>query len=88
MEFLVDNWLDDLWLVMKIVIVVAIALVFILNRIDRQETYMTKIEVYDEDAAELIRMSSRLGTTIAEVISVLLEVHGSDVMTEYEKVEE
>lgn len=49
---------------------------------------MTKIEVYDEDAAELIRMSSRLGTTIAEVISVLLEVHGSDVMTEYEKVEE
>lgn len=35
MEFLVDNWLDDLWLVMKIVIVVAIALVFILNRIDR-----------------------------------------------------
>lgn len=49
---------------------------------------MTRIEVYDEDAAELIRMSSRLGTTIAEVISVLLEVHGSDVMTEYEKVEE
>lgn len=35
MEFLVDNWLDDLWLVMKIVIVVAIALIFILNRIDR-----------------------------------------------------
>ena len=88
MEFLVDNWLDDLWLVMKIVIVVAIALIFILNRIDRQEIYMTRIEVYDEDAAELIRMSSRLGTTIAEVISVLLEVHGSDVMTEYEKVEE
>ena len=88
MEFLVDNWLDDLWLVMKIVIVVAIALVFILNRIDRQEIYMTKIEVYDEDAAELIRMSSRLGTTIAEVISVLLEIHESDVMTEYEKVEE
>jgi hypothetical protein len=49
---------------------------------------MTRIEVYDEDAAELIRMSSRLGTTIAEVISVLLEVHGSDIMTEYEKVEE
>ena len=49
---------------------------------------MTKIEVYDEDAAELIRMSSRLGTTIAEVISVLLEIHESDVMTEYEKVEE
>ena len=88
MEFLVDNWLDDLWLVMKIVIVVAIALIFILNRIDRQEICMTRIEVYDEDAAELIRMSSRLGTTIAEVISVLLEVHGSDVMTEYEKVEE
>lgn len=88
MEFLVNNWLDDLWLVMKIVIVVAIALVFLLNRIDRQEICMTKIEVYDEDAAELIRMSSRLGTTIAEVISVLLEVHGSDVMTEYEKVEE
>lgn len=35
MEFLVDNWLDDLWLVMKIVIVVAIVLVFLLNRIDR-----------------------------------------------------
>jgi hypothetical protein len=35
MEFLVNNWLDDLWLVMKIVIVVAIALIFILNRIDR-----------------------------------------------------
>ena len=35
MEFLVDNWLDDLWLVMKIVIVIAIALVFLLNRIDR-----------------------------------------------------
>lgn len=49
---------------------------------------MTKIEVYDEDATELIRMSSRLGATIAEVISVLLEIHGSDVMTEYEKVEE
>ena len=49
---------------------------------------MTRIEVYDEDAAELIRLSSRLGTTIAEVVSVLLEVHGSDVMTEYEKVEE
>lgn len=49
---------------------------------------MTRIEVYDEDAAELIRLSSRLGTTIAEVVSVLLEVHGSDVMTEYKKVEE
>jgi hypothetical protein len=49
---------------------------------------MTKIEVYDEDATEMIRMASRLGTTIAEVVSVLLEVHGSDVMTEYEKVEE
>ena len=49
---------------------------------------MTRIEVYDEDAAELIRMSSRLSTTIAEVVSVLLEIHGSDVMTEYEKVEE
>jgi hypothetical protein len=35
MEFLVDNWLNDLWLVMKIVIVIAIALVFILHRIDR-----------------------------------------------------
>jgi hypothetical protein len=49
---------------------------------------MTKIEVYDEDSVELMRMSSRLGTTIAEVISVLLEIHGSDVMTEYEKIEE
>ena len=59
MEFLVDNWLDDLWLVMKIVIVIAIALVFLLNRIDRQEICMTRIEVYDEDAAELIRNMRR-----------------------------
>ena len=35
MEFLVDNWLDDLWLVMKITMVIAIILVFILYRIDR-----------------------------------------------------
>ena len=46
---------------------------------------MTKIEVYDEDAVELIRTSNKLGTTIAEVISVLLEIHGSDIMTEYKK---
>jgi len=49
---------------------------------------MIKIEVYNEDATELIRMSSRLGTTIAEVISVLLEIHGGDIMSEYEKVKE
>lgn len=49
---------------------------------------MTKIEVYNEDATELIRMASRLGTTMAEVVSVLLEIHGGDVMTEYKQVKE
>jgi len=44
---------------------------------------MTRIEVYDEDAAELMRMCSRLGTTIAEVINELIESHGNDVINEY-----
>ena len=45
---------------------------------------MTKIDVYDEDSTELIRIASRLGITIAEVISVLLESHKREILTDYE----
>jgi hypothetical protein len=35
MEFLVDNWLDDLWLVMKIIMVISVATVYVLHKLDK-----------------------------------------------------
>lgn len=35
MEFLVDNWLDDLWLVMKIIIVISAITIYVLHKLDR-----------------------------------------------------
>jgi hypothetical protein len=49
---------------------------------------MTKIEVYDEDVTELTRLANLLGTTTAEIVNVLLAIHGHVVMTLREKLEE
>lgn len=49
---------------------------------------MTRINIHDEDATELMRIASRLGTTIAEVVNVLLTMHGSDAIREFKEKEE
>ena len=49
---------------------------------------MTEIKVYDEDAKDLMRLASHNGTTIAEVISVLIAAHMLELTSEYEKIEE
>ena len=33
MEFMVDAWLDDLWLVMKIILVIACVVAYVLHKI-------------------------------------------------------
>jgi hypothetical protein len=35
MEFLVDAWLDDLWLVLKIIVVLGVATVYVLHKLDK-----------------------------------------------------
>ena len=49
---------------------------------------MTEIQVYDEDAKDLMHLASHNGTTIAEVISVLIAAHMLELASEHEETEE